>query len=72
MNGTLTKNPAQNYRLDYAEDDGEPDVLFDADGNPTPALLQAFYEDEHGMVDVMTLDEFKAELNEICSSDKIV
>ena len=69
MNETLIKNSVRDYGLDYADDDGEPDVLFDAYGNPTPALLEAFYEDEHGIFDVMTLDEFKAELNEICSSN---
>ncbi len=64
MNGTLIKNPTQNYRLDYTDNDGEFDVLFDAYGNPAPALLQAFYEDEHGLTEEVSLEELTAWANE--------
>ena len=65
---TLTR---PNYDEDLLTEDEEykPEQLFDEFGNPTPALLEAFYEDEHGMVDIMTVDEFKAELDEIFGTD---
>ena len=63
MNGTLTKNSAQNYGLDYADDNAlEP--LFDAYGNPTPETLQAFYEVEHGLTEEVSFEELMEWANE--------
>ncbi|MBQ6738569.1 MAG: hypothetical protein IJP96_09040 [Synergistaceae bacterium] len=50
----------------------EPEPLFDEYGNPTPHLLQAFWEDEHGEIEFMTLEDFKAELDEIRRSIKSI
>ena len=66
MNETLTKNPENDYELDYI-DDGEIEPLFDKDGNPTPETLRACRELELGLGEEMTLDEFFSELDEICS-----
>ena len=65
---TLTR---PNYEEDLLTEDEEykPVPIFDKYGNPTPETLQAFYEAEHGLVDIMTLDEFKAELDEIFGAD---
>ena len=70
MNNTLIKNPEQDYKLDYDYsnyDDGEPEPLFDEYGNPTPETLRACRELELGLGEKMTLDEFLAELDEICN-----
>jgi len=70
MNGTLIKNPTQNYKLDYDYlDDCEPEPLFDEYGNPTPETLESFYEIENGLTEKMTLEEFLSELDEICRSN---
>ena len=64
MNATAIK---KDYRVDYENDDGEPEPLFDAFGNPTPETLRAIYEIENGLTERVTLDEFFAELDEICN-----
>ena len=71
MNETLTKNPENDYELDYIDDgspagNGELEPLFDKDGNPTPETLRACRELELGLGEEMTLDEFFSELDEIC------
>ncbi len=69
MNETLTKDFAadtENLRSDLLCYESEP--LFDKNGKPTAKTLEAFYETEHGIYDVMTLEEFKEELDEMCSS----
>lgn len=72
MNAILEeKKSALDYKLDDDNyfDDGEPEPLFDEYGNPTPETLQAFYEIENGLTEKMTLDEFLAELDEICRAN---
>ena len=67
-NATLTK-PAYEEELFTEDEEYKPVPIFDKYGNPTPETLQAFYEVEHGLVDIMTLDEFKAELDEIFGAE---
>ena len=43
----------------------EPEPLFDEYGNPTPHLLQAFWEDEHGLTEPVTLEELKKWIDEL-------
>jgi len=72
MNETLEKekNFVQDYKLaDDDFDDGEPEPLFDKYGNPTPETLEAIYEIENGLTEKMTLEEFLAELDEICRTN---
>ena len=71
MNAALEKKSVLDYKLDDENyfDDGEPEPLFDEYGNPTPETLQAFYEIEHGLTKKTTLDEFLAELDEICRTN---
>ena len=66
MNNTLTKNFKNAYKVNYSND-LEPEPLFDIYGNPTPETLRACYELENGLGEEMTLEEFFAELDEICS-----
>ena len=62
MNGTLTKNFSEDYKIHYTEDE-EPEPLFDIYGNPTPETLQAFYEVENGLTEEVSLDELRAWAN---------
>lgn len=64
MNETLIKNSVLDYELGYADNDGEPDVLFDAYGNPAPDTLQAFYEIEHGLTEEVSFEELMEWANE--------
>ena len=69
MNAALEKKSVLDYKLDDENyfDDGEPEPLFDEYGNPTPETLRACRELELGLGEKMTLDEFLAELDEICN-----
>jgi len=65
MNGTLIKNPTQDYKIDYDYlDDCEPEPLFDENGNPTPETLKSFYEIENGLTEEVKLEELMAWANE--------
>ena len=56
---TLTKEQHDIERLVDDLPGYEPVQLFDKYGNPTPHLLQAFWEDEHGLTEEISLEELK-------------
>ena len=65
----LTKEQRDRERLVEDLPGYEPVELFDKFGNPTPHLLQAFWEDEHGLTETITLEELRAEIHALCSDD---
>ena len=74
MNRTLTgkQNVVTGFDLTDDLQDYQPSPIFDRYGNPTPETLEAMYETEHGLTETMTLEEFKAELDEIFGSISII
>ena len=67
-NATLTRNEV--IRIGNYEDEIAP--IFDKNGNPTAETLESFQEDEDGLIEFMTLEDFKAELDEIRRSIKSI
>ena len=65
---TLTRNEV--IRIGNYEDEIVP--IFDKYGNPTAETLESFQEDEDGLIEFMTLEDFKAELDEIRRSIKSI
>ena len=62
---TEVLNKDYEHLTEEENDDCELEPIYDKGGNPTPTTLRAIYEDQNGLVERVTLQEFYKELDEI-------
>ncbi len=55
----------ESYAETYDDEEYVPEAVYDRYGNPTRDTIAAMYEAEHGITEVMTLDEFHGFLSSL-------